>query len=173
MAMLQRLRGIAGVSQLVETPRFPGSVVLTDVGGTSLAGRATPLDVEELIGLGLGLARAVAGMHGRGLLHRDIAPSNIVISDDGNPFLVDFALATSIAEIRPEFTHHTEIVGRSPTSPLSRPGGPAGRWISGPICMRWVRRCTSWRLAIRRSVPATRCASRTITWPGCRCRRPR
>src|ERR1700754_2855294 len=111
MAMLQRLRGVAGVAQLVETPRLPGSIVLRDVGGTSLAGRATPLDVEELVGIGLGLARAVAGMTCRGMLHRDIAPSNIVISDDGSPFLVDFALATSFAEIRPEFTHHTEIVG--------------------------------------------------------------
>src|ERR1700754_1263789 len=111
MAMLQRLRGVAGVAQLVETPRLPGSIVLRDVGGTSLAGRATPLDVEELVGLGLGLARAVAGMHGRGMLHRDIAPSNIVISDDGSPFLVDFALATSFAEIRPEVTHPPEIVG--------------------------------------------------------------
>src|SRR3954470_16314448 len=53
MAMLQRLRDIAGIAQLVETPRYPGSVVLTDAGGTSLAGRARPLDVEELIGIGL------------------------------------------------------------------------------------------------------------------------
>ena len=29
----------------------------------------------------------------------------------GVPCLVDFALASSFAEIRPEFTHHTEIVG--------------------------------------------------------------
>jgi hypothetical protein len=39
--MLARLRGIAGIAQLVETPRYPRSVVLTDVGGTSLAGRAS------------------------------------------------------------------------------------------------------------------------------------
>src|SRR5918999_1129487 len=50
-------------------------------------------------------------MHRRGVMHRDIAPANIVISPEGTPCLVDFALATSFAEIRPEFTHHTEIVG--------------------------------------------------------------
>jgi predicted ATPase/signal transduction histidine kinase len=111
VAMLQRLRGVAGVVQLVDAPQYPGSIVLADVGGTSLAGRARPLDVDELIGLGLGLARAVAGMHRRGVMHRDITPANIVISGDGGPCLVDFALATSFAEIRPEFTHHTEIVG--------------------------------------------------------------
>ena len=41
--MLERLRGVAGVAQLVEAPRYPGSIVLEDVGGTSLAGLATPL----------------------------------------------------------------------------------------------------------------------------------
>src|SRR5918999_5901465 len=50
-------------------------------------------------------------MHRRGVMHRDIAPANIVISPEGAPCLVDFALATLVAEIRPEFTHHTEIVG--------------------------------------------------------------
>ena len=45
VAMLQRLRGVVGVAQLLEAPRYPGSIVLEDVGGTSLAGLATPLDV--------------------------------------------------------------------------------------------------------------------------------
>ena len=57
------------------------------------------------------LARVVAGMHRRGVMHRDIAPANIVLSRDGSPYLVDFALATSLAEVRPEFTHHSRIVG--------------------------------------------------------------
>ena len=50
-------------------------------------------------------------MHRRGVMHRDITPANIVLSGDGVPCLVDFALAMSLAEIRPEFTHHAEIVG--------------------------------------------------------------
>jgi len=109
-AMLERLRGVAGVVQL-EAARCPGSVVLADVGGTGLAEPATPLPVDVLIDLASGLARAVAGMHRRGVMHRDITPANIVISADGVPYLVDFALATSFAEIRPEFTHHTRILG--------------------------------------------------------------
>ena len=50
-------------------------------------------------------------MHRRGVMHRDITPANIVVSDGGTPCLVDFALAASFAEIRLEFTHHAEIVG--------------------------------------------------------------
>ena len=111
VAMLQRVRGLGGVAQLLDEPRYPGSIVLADAGGTSLAGLSKPLSVEDLIALALQLARAVAGMHGRGVIHRDICPANIVIADNATPCLVDFGLATSAAQIRPEFTHPTEIVG--------------------------------------------------------------
>ncbi len=110
-AMLARLRGVPGVAQLVEAPRDPGSILLEDVGGTSLAGPAKPLAVDELIQLAVDLARAVAEMHRRGVMHRDITPANIVLGRDGAPCLIDFALASLVAEVRPEFTPHTEIVG--------------------------------------------------------------
>ena len=111
VAMLERLRGVAGVAQLAAAPQYPGSVVLEDAGGASPAGLTKPLPAGELAGLGLRLARAVAGMHHRGVTHRDITPANIVVAGDGTACVVDFALASSFAEIRPEFTHHAEIVG--------------------------------------------------------------
>ncbi|QRP42803.1 AAA family ATPase [Amycolatopsis sp. FDAARGOS 1241] len=111
VAILERLRGVAGVAQLVDAPRYPGSIVLVDAGDITLAGPGEPLAIDELIRLAGKLAHAVAGMHRRGVLHRDITPANIVISGDGDPCLVGFALATSFAEIRPEFTPHSEIVG--------------------------------------------------------------
>jgi hypothetical protein len=48
--MLERLRGVVGVAQLLDAPRYPGSIVVEDVGGTSLAGLAKPLTVDDLIG---------------------------------------------------------------------------------------------------------------------------
>src|SRR5271166_2222161 len=111
LAMLERLRGAEGVAQLAEAPWYAGSVVLADAGGMSLAGRAKPLAAGELTGLAIGVARAVAGMHRASVMHRDITPANVVISRHGAPCLVDFALATSLAEIRPGFTHHSEIAG--------------------------------------------------------------
>src|SRR3954470_15628615 len=111
LAILERLRGVARVTQLVEAPRYPGSTGAEDVAGRSLVGLSTPLDVDELIELAVGLARAVAGMHRRAVMHRDIAPANVVISRTGAACLVDFALAMSLSEIRPEFIHHTQIVG--------------------------------------------------------------
>ncbi|WP_330186164.1 AAA family ATPase [Dactylosporangium sp. AC04546] len=111
VAILERLRGVTGVPQLVEAPQWPGAVVVEDVGGTCLAELAKPLAVDDLIRLALGLGRAVAEMHRRGVMHRDITPANVVISSDGAVCLVDFGLALPLAELRPEFTHHTEIVG--------------------------------------------------------------
>jgi serine/threonine protein kinase len=111
LGMLGRLRGVVGVAQLLDAPTYPDSVVLADVGGVSLAGVPTPLSGAELIELAVRLARAVGGMHRRGVIHRDITPANIVISHDGAPWVVDFALASPLAEVRPEFSHHTQIVG--------------------------------------------------------------
>jgi serine/threonine protein kinase len=110
-AMLARLGGVAGVAQLGEAPRRLRAIGMMDAGDTSLADLGKPLLVDDLIRLAAQLARAVTGMHSRGVMHRDITPANIVISRDGNPCLMDFALATSLAEIRPDFTHHSEIVG--------------------------------------------------------------
>jgi serine/threonine protein kinase len=111
VAMLERLRGAAGVAQLAEGPPDPGLIVLEDAGGTSLASAPKPPAIADLTRLAAELAQAVAGMHRRGVMHRDIAPANIVLTRDGTPCLVDFALATSFAEIRPGFTPHTEIAG--------------------------------------------------------------
>ncbi len=85
--------------------------MLADAGGTSLAGRGGPLAAGELTAVAMALAGAVAGMHRRGVMHRDITPANIVLASGGAPCLVDFALAEPLGEIRPEFTHHSEIAG--------------------------------------------------------------
>jgi predicted ATPase/signal transduction histidine kinase len=110
-AILERLGGVPGVAQLAEVPGYAGSIVLADAGGRNLAGLAKPLAADDLAKLAAGLARAVAGIHRRGVMHRDIAPANVVLSRDGAPCLVGFSLATSLAEIRPQFTHHAEIAG--------------------------------------------------------------
>jgi hypothetical protein len=63
LSILERLRGVAGVVQLADEPRYAGSIVLADAGGTSLAALAKPLAAADLIGLAVQLAGTVAGMH--------------------------------------------------------------------------------------------------------------
>ncbi len=111
VAVLERLRGVVGVAQVLDEPRYPGSITLADAGRTSLAETLKPLAPDDLVRVATALADAVAAMHAGGVMHRDICPANIVVSPRLSPCLVSFGLATSLAEIRPEFTHHSQIVG--------------------------------------------------------------
>ena len=146
--ILERVRGVDGVAQLVDGPRYPDSVVLADAGTTTLAGLTTPLAVDELIGVAVGLARAVAGMHRCGVLHRDIPPANVVVSGNGAPCLVDFALATSVAErlLTPPGHIRAGVVDAATwparPSPARNERGPPRRPQTPPAAYRscWCRR---------------------------------
>ena len=110
-AILERLRGVVGVAQVLEATDHPPSIVMADAGATSAAELTTPLDVDELLPLAVALVRAVAGMHARGVMHRDLSPANILVSAGGEPCLISFGLATTLAGIRPELTQHAEMAG--------------------------------------------------------------
>ena len=115
LAVLERLSGVDGVVQLVGKQPSRGSILVEDVRGEPLAGVDKPLEVASLTALAVDLARVVAAVHGRGVIHRDINPANVVLAEkDRHPVVIDFALAATSAQLRPEFTDHTEIVGTLP-----------------------------------------------------------
>ncbi|MFZ5896093.1 MAG: protein kinase domain-containing protein [Myxococcota bacterium] len=63
------------------------------VDGRSLAERPRPADWFDVLRIGLGVSRALAAAHAKGVLHRDVKPANILESDAGELKLVDFGLA--------------------------------------------------------------------------------
>jgi serine/threonine protein kinase len=63
---------------------------------TTLAQRLAdegPMEWSEATALGVQLAGALHTAHGQGLLHRDVKPENVLISQFGAPKLADFGLA--------------------------------------------------------------------------------
>jgi serine/threonine protein kinase len=54
--------------------------------------RRGKLGVEETLALGRRLARALSQAHARGIVHRDVKPSNIIFASDGRAFLADLGL---------------------------------------------------------------------------------
>jgi eukaryotic-like serine/threonine-protein kinase len=77
-------------------------VVLRLVDGSTLRHRMAegPLPVDEVRSLGAAVAEALAHVHDRGVVHRDVKPSNILLDDGGAPHLADFGLAHTVGSTR-------------------------------------------------------------------------
>ena len=115
VGILRRLAGVTGVPQLA-TVTQPGTVVVVDDGGVPLmeAVRAQPLDASSIPALACDLASIVGAMHRNGVVHRDINPANVLLTAERRLVVVDFDLASTVAEDLPGFTHHRDIAGTLP-----------------------------------------------------------
>ena len=57
--------------------------------GTELLDLAGALTQRDAVQVSLGLGGALRYMHGKGLVHRDCKPENVIVHPDGSPVLVD------------------------------------------------------------------------------------
>ncbi len=76
----------------------------------ALIRRHGPLGWIEAVSIGVKLAGALEAAHNVGILHRDVKPGNILLSDYGEPQLTDFG----IARIAGGFQTTTGVIAGSP-----------------------------------------------------------
>jgi serine/threonine protein kinase len=79
----------------------------------AVAGRKSPLPVRTLRILANRLARALGAIHEAGLIHRDVKPSNILITIDG-PRVIDFGIARAMETVSDAYVTSTGAVVGSP-----------------------------------------------------------
>jgi predicted ATPase/signal transduction histidine kinase/tRNA A-37 threonylcarbamoyl transferase component Bud32 len=95
--ILQRLLGARGVTQPYGCERVNDRpvLILEEVRGVPLSeavGR--PFEIARFLELAVSLASTLSEIHLRGVVHKDIKPSNIIVTPLGEPRIIDFGAAT-------------------------------------------------------------------------------
>jgi formylglycine-generating enzyme required for sulfatase activity/tRNA A-37 threonylcarbamoyl transferase component Bud32 len=84
---------IVGVIDYGEHDGSPYLVMVYVPGGTLKERLGQPMPWRDAIRLLLPVARALEYVHDRNIINRDVKPSNILMTEDGQPLLSDFGLA--------------------------------------------------------------------------------
>ncbi len=76
-------------------------LVMDQMPNGSLADRLRngPLDADQVVDIGRHLADALAAAHRAGIVHCDVKPENVLMSDTGVPMLTDFGIASVAGDL--------------------------------------------------------------------------
>ncbi|GIH79340.1 serine/threonine-protein kinase [Planobispora longispora] len=118
-------RGIVAVYDVAEEDGRPWIIMeLVRARGLDQIG---PLPVRQVAEIGRQVLSALHTAHQAGILHRDVKPSNILLTSDGRAVLTDFGIATVEGDVS---LTQTGMVTGSPSflAPERATGAAAGPW---------------------------------------------
>jgi serine/threonine protein kinase len=105
-------------------PGDPGYLVLEYVPGDNLRkfARESPVEPERYRSIALDMLEALAYLHGHNVVHRDVTPTNVIITPEGRAKLIDFGVTGPIQAMSivgtPPFMA-PEITARAGATPAS------------------------------------------------------
>lgn len=106
-------------------------IVLTLIKGETLSAygkrRGGTLPAAEVLSLLSNTFDTMKYLHGMGIIHRDICPGNLILSEDGVLFLIDFGSATSY-DGREEYCSEQVFEHKGFEAPESSDPGKQGPW---------------------------------------------
>ena len=99
VALLTRVQGLCTVRVVEADTESDSPFLVTEyAAGPSLSEqvkRGGPMDPEMVVGLATGLAEALVAIHGAGVVHRDLKPGNVILTQAG-PKVIDFGIAQAL-----------------------------------------------------------------------------
>ena len=118
-------------------------LVMQFIAGISLEDRIKqggPLELKEILRIGLQIASGLAAAHQRGVIHRDVKPANILLENGVERVrITDFGLARAADDA--SLTQSGLIAGKT----LEKRIVEQGPWRSGRCCASACRLPGAWR----------------------------
>ena len=100
--------------------------------------RVTPMSPSEVLTIGVRLSSALEAAHRLGIIHRDVKPANILITDYGTPVLTDFGISVGDDGIAEATMFQGEDLTKTSTTNgtthgMSVPWAPPEAFLDEPI----------------------------------------